>query len=304
MGVVQGVSLRMWFGPGAGWQFPCLNATKSLTKSDPQVHHGGSAATLVLRRLGYRLHVRMLLQGLTGLCGDAHAAAVDYADSGQSGQEGAVDEILDFAGGVVDGVADDVEFRRDGVAFVGDGDGDAAGARGLHRRIGGAWAGENLAILRARSSFSSRPFRPQSDRYLAGGRCEPSGLSISAGRYRPGRLALPASAGRAGLLRPPRWSGQPRRSRTAREIRGAAWPCGVRHPSRLSARRRGPGLHSRLRGHGSRSRGEGRELLFQFADFILLRGLSFGRQTLFSLFSSRWVSCRVKRWLAASRSSA
>src|SRR5579872_711574 len=115
MGVGQGVSLRMWFGPGAGWRFPCLNATKSLTKSDPQVHHCGSAATLLLRRLGHRLHVRMLLQGLTqGFAEDAHAAAVDYADSGQSGQEGAVDEFLDFAGGVVDGVADDVEFRRDG----------------------------------------------------------------------------------------------------------------------------------------------------------------------------------------------
>ena len=38
----------------------------------------------------------MLLQQLAqGFAEDAHAAAVDYADAGQAGEEGAVDELLD-----------------------------------------------------------------------------------------------------------------------------------------------------------------------------------------------------------------
>src|SRR5579872_1685302 len=132
----------MWFGPGAGWRFPCLNATKSVTKSDPQVHHCSSAATLVLGRLGHGLDMRMLLQGLTeGFAEDAHTAAVDYADAGQSGEEGAVDEFLHFASGVVDVVADDVELRGNILVFVGDGDGDATGAGGLQGRSGGAARG-------------------------------------------------------------------------------------------------------------------------------------------------------------------
>ena len=52
----------------------------------PQLHHGRPTAALILRRLGYRLHVRMLLQGLPQrFAEDAHAAAVDYADARQSG---------------------------------------------------------------------------------------------------------------------------------------------------------------------------------------------------------------------------
>ena len=49
----------------------------------------------------------MLLQGLAeGFAEDAHAAAVDYADAGEAGEEGVVDEFFDGAGGVVYVVAD------------------------------------------------------------------------------------------------------------------------------------------------------------------------------------------------------
>jgi hypothetical protein len=54
----------------------------------------------------------MLLQGLAqGFAQDAHAAAVDHAHARQAGEKGAVDELLDFAGGVVD-VAVEFYFLR------------------------------------------------------------------------------------------------------------------------------------------------------------------------------------------------
>ena len=57
-----------------------------MTNLNPQLHYRCPAAALILRRLGYRLHVRMLLQGLAqGFAQDAHAAAVDYAYARQSG---------------------------------------------------------------------------------------------------------------------------------------------------------------------------------------------------------------------------
>jgi hypothetical protein len=53
----------------------------------------------------------MLLQELAkGFAEDSHAAAVDNADAGESGEEGAVYEFFDFAGSVVDGLADYVDF--------------------------------------------------------------------------------------------------------------------------------------------------------------------------------------------------
>jgi hypothetical protein len=53
----------------------------------------------------------MLLQKLAkGFAEDSHAAAVDYADAGESGEEGAVDELFDFAGCVIDRLADYVDF--------------------------------------------------------------------------------------------------------------------------------------------------------------------------------------------------
>ena len=79
--------------------------------SHSQLHHGRSAAAFVLWWFGYRLYVRVLLQGLAqGFAEDAHAAAVDNAHAGQSGEESVVDEFFHFAGGVVDVAADDVDF--------------------------------------------------------------------------------------------------------------------------------------------------------------------------------------------------
>ena len=53
----------------------------------------------------------MLLQQVTkGFAEDSHAAAVDYADAGKTGEEGAVHEFFNFAGGIVDRLADDVDF--------------------------------------------------------------------------------------------------------------------------------------------------------------------------------------------------
>ena len=53
----------------------------------------------------------MLLQELAqSLAQNTHAAAVDDADARQSGEESAVYESFDFAGGVVDGLADDVDL--------------------------------------------------------------------------------------------------------------------------------------------------------------------------------------------------
>ena len=53
----------------------------------------------------------MVLEKLAeGFAEDSHAAAVDNADAGESGEEGAVYEFFDFAGSVVDGLADYVDF--------------------------------------------------------------------------------------------------------------------------------------------------------------------------------------------------
>src|SRR5580698_2480983 len=46
----------------------------------PQLHHGRPTAALILRRLGHRLHVGMLLQRLPQrFAEDAHATAMDDA---------------------------------------------------------------------------------------------------------------------------------------------------------------------------------------------------------------------------------
>ena len=62
----------------------------------------------------------LLLQKLAkGFAEDSHAAAVDYADAGKTGEEGAVHEFLNFAGSIVDRLADD------GVLVAGTGRGKA-----------------------------------------------------------------------------------------------------------------------------------------------------------------------------------
>ena len=53
----------------------------------------------------------MLLQELAkGFAEDSHAAAVDYAHARQSGKERTVYEFFHFAGSIVDGLADYVDF--------------------------------------------------------------------------------------------------------------------------------------------------------------------------------------------------
>src|SRR5579863_5690361 len=93
--------------------------------------------------------MRMLLQHLAQrFAQDAHAAAVHDADARQAGEEGAVDETFDFAAGLVDGLADDVDLagRVRALALVIQRHGDSAGASRFYRRFVGLRlsAGEDL----------------------------------------------------------------------------------------------------------------------------------------------------------------
>ena len=61
----------------------------------------------------------MRLQVLAqGFAEDSHAGAVDDADVGESGKEGAVEEVFDFGGGLVDVAADDVDLGGGSGVFV------------------------------------------------------------------------------------------------------------------------------------------------------------------------------------------
>src|ERR1700674_2246908 len=85
--------------------------------------------------------MRGLLQILAqSFAEDAHAAPVDDAHPRHASQKRAVDEFFDFAGGFVHGAADDVDFGRhvEAARFVWQRDADAASARGLYGRVGGA----------------------------------------------------------------------------------------------------------------------------------------------------------------------
>lgn len=78
----------------------------------------------------------MLLKQLAeGFAEDAHAAAVNHADARQACKKCAVDELFDFLGGFVDGLADYIDFAGDSCALVFERDGDAAGAGGFHGRV-------------------------------------------------------------------------------------------------------------------------------------------------------------------------
>jgi hypothetical protein len=48
---------------------------------------------------------------------DAHAATVDNPNAGESGEEGAVDEFFDLAGGLVHSLSNDVDFAWDSGIF-------------------------------------------------------------------------------------------------------------------------------------------------------------------------------------------
>src|SRR3981081_1339703 len=90
------------------------------THLHPQLHHRRPTATLMLRWLRHRFHVRMLLQILPqSFPQNAHTAAVHHAHSRQSSQKGPVYEFLYLACSVVHGTPDDVDFRRHtGVLFL------------------------------------------------------------------------------------------------------------------------------------------------------------------------------------------
>jgi len=80
---------------------------------DAQFDERRAAAAFVLRGFGDRGYVGMLLQHLAeGFAEDAHTTAMDYADAWQPGQEGAVNELFDFAARDVDSLADHVNFHR------------------------------------------------------------------------------------------------------------------------------------------------------------------------------------------------
>src|SRR5712692_4765188 len=83
----------------------------------------------------------MLLQILAqSFAEDAHATPVDDAHPRHASEKRAVDEFFDFAGGFVHGAADDVDFggHVKAARFVLQRDADAASARGLYGRVGGA----------------------------------------------------------------------------------------------------------------------------------------------------------------------
>ena len=66
-----------------------------------------------------------------GAAEDAHAGAVDDADVGESGEEGAVDKLFDLGGGFINVAADDVEFGGGRGVFVAEADVDAFAAGGV-----------------------------------------------------------------------------------------------------------------------------------------------------------------------------
>ena len=234
---------KLWNSLTIGWQERKNGTLRSTPATPPPLH---------LRRLRSaeaRLRTRRAdgLQGLAqGFAQDAHAAAVDYADARQAGEECAVDKFLHVAGGVVHVIADDVDFRgrvlafvfvdretempRARAAFTGESDARALGRWRSRRRY-----------RRGRFSFSSRPWLLRSgSRPVCGGLWR-SGRWISTSRYRLGRRTLRFAARRGDRPDRRRWRGRQRWNRIAREIRGAVWRRGARHLSKFSVRRRGPG---------------------------------------------------------------
>src|SRR5277367_2320919 len=72
---------------------------------------GGALAALVVGRLGDGGDVGVVAQELAESAAEhAHAGAVNDADVGQAGHEGAVEEAGDLVVGLVGGAADDVDL--------------------------------------------------------------------------------------------------------------------------------------------------------------------------------------------------
>jgi len=102
-----------------------------------QFNFSGALAALVLRWFRNVCDVRMTAKVFAqGAAQNAHASAVHDADAGQAGEEGAVDESLDFGLSFVGGTTDDIDFGGHVVGIVVGGcDGDASAfARGFERR--------------------------------------------------------------------------------------------------------------------------------------------------------------------------
>ena len=79
-----------------------------------QLDDGRALAAFVVGRLGDGDDVRVLAQEVAQRAAQhAHADAVDDADARQAGEEGALDEALDFGLGFVGGAADDVDLGAD-----------------------------------------------------------------------------------------------------------------------------------------------------------------------------------------------
>ena len=90
-----------------------------IARSDIQFNYCGAASALVLGGFDDGGHVRMLLQHLPErLAENAHAAAVNDADARESGEERAIDKFLDFGGGLIDGLANHINFCRHISAFT------------------------------------------------------------------------------------------------------------------------------------------------------------------------------------------
>ncbi len=103
-----------------------------------QLHLGSASAALVLRRFGYADYLGMGFEVFAeGAAEDSHAGAVDDADMGESGEEGAVYELFDLGGGFIDVAADDVEFGGGAGIVVAEADVDAFAAGGVDRIVGG-----------------------------------------------------------------------------------------------------------------------------------------------------------------------
>src|SRR5437879_7077895 len=112
---------------------------------DAQLDERRPAAAFVLRGLGHQRYVRVLLQHLAeSFAEDAHTAAMDYADAGQPGQEGAVHELFNLAARDVDGLADDIDFHRHVRALALQLHRDAAGSRRVHWRLDCAHTRQNF----------------------------------------------------------------------------------------------------------------------------------------------------------------
>src|ERR1700722_3610536 len=78
----------------------------------PQFHQRCSLSTFILWRFGEGGYVWMTLQEFANAATeDARAMAMNDADPGQAGEEGAVKILLQLAGSLIDRTADEIDLR-------------------------------------------------------------------------------------------------------------------------------------------------------------------------------------------------